>query len=251
MAVTPAGAEVAQMAATNWKKIWKQELQPQADKRYYKKKNADKKFAAKKDTYTKADDASHEGRERREVRRREPDRCIRGAPTPSSDRRRPSDMELATRSASACVLPAAPTAHYIAAASLLRPVAPAPRSAPGASPGTSASSSPEPSTPPTASDQRRWHRRPGVRFGASTSISATAAGAVVRVRQLGWCARSAGHVGATEPGGARAAAERTPHVGVPDCGEGGRGLPSPCDPGAQPRPVSRRGRSTRATSPTR
>lgn len=55
MAVTPAGAEVAQMAATNWKKIWKQELQPQADKRYYKKKNADKKFAAKKDTYTKAE----------------------------------------------------------------------------------------------------------------------------------------------------------------------------------------------------
>ncbi len=89
MAVTPAGAEVAQMAATNWKKIWKQELQPQADKRYYKKKNADKKFAAKKDTYTKAETLQqdgdgrevpaqgqlrdrrvvlHEGRERREVR---------------------------------------------------------------------------------------------------------------------------------------------------------------------------------------
>jgi hypothetical protein len=55
LAVTPAGAEVAQLAATNWKKIWKQELQPQADKRYYKKSKADKKFAAKADTYTKTE----------------------------------------------------------------------------------------------------------------------------------------------------------------------------------------------------
>jgi hypothetical protein len=55
LAVTPAGAEVKQLAATNWKKIWKQELQPQADKRYYKKSKADNKFAAKADTYTKTD----------------------------------------------------------------------------------------------------------------------------------------------------------------------------------------------------
>ncbi|WP_107771223.1 hypothetical protein [Nocardioides sediminis] len=55
LAVTPAGAEVAQLAATNWKKIWKQELQPYADKRYYKKSKADKTFAAKADTYTKTD----------------------------------------------------------------------------------------------------------------------------------------------------------------------------------------------------
>lgn len=46
MAVTPAGAEVAQ-AATSWKKIWKKHLQPQADKRYYKKKVANRKFARK------------------------------------------------------------------------------------------------------------------------------------------------------------------------------------------------------------
>ncbi len=32
MAVTPAGAEVAQAAATSWKKIWKKELKPLAAK---------------------------------------------------------------------------------------------------------------------------------------------------------------------------------------------------------------------------
>jgi hypothetical protein len=58
MAVTPAGAEVAQSAATNWKKIWKKKLQPLADKRYYTKKQSDATFARKTDLgnyYTKAE----------------------------------------------------------------------------------------------------------------------------------------------------------------------------------------------------
>ncbi len=40
---TPAGAALA----TNWGKIWKTKLQPKADKRYYKKTQANKKFAPK------------------------------------------------------------------------------------------------------------------------------------------------------------------------------------------------------------
>lgn len=59
--VTPAGAEVSQFAATNWKKIWKKKLQPQADKRYYTKAASDTKYSTKAETgaafanyYTKA-----------------------------------------------------------------------------------------------------------------------------------------------------------------------------------------------------
>ncbi len=60
-AVSPAGAEVSQAAATNWKKIWKKKLQPLADKRYYKKSASDAKYSTKTETsaafanyYTKA-----------------------------------------------------------------------------------------------------------------------------------------------------------------------------------------------------
>jgi len=59
--VTPAGAEVSQFAATNWKKIWKKKLQPLADKRYYKKSASDAKYSTKTEVsaafanyYTKA-----------------------------------------------------------------------------------------------------------------------------------------------------------------------------------------------------
>jgi hypothetical protein len=59
--VSPAGAEVSQFAATNWKKIWKKKLQPLADKRYYKKSASDAKYSTKAETgaafanyYTKA-----------------------------------------------------------------------------------------------------------------------------------------------------------------------------------------------------
>lgn len=44
MAVTPAGAEVTQAAATSWKKIWKKQLRPLADKRYYTKDQSDTAF---------------------------------------------------------------------------------------------------------------------------------------------------------------------------------------------------------------
>lgn len=60
-AVSPAGAEVEQFAATNWKKIWKKKLQPLADKRYYTKSASDAKYSTKAETgsafanyYTKA-----------------------------------------------------------------------------------------------------------------------------------------------------------------------------------------------------
>ena len=66
-AVTPAGAEVADAAATNWKKIWKKNLKPLADKRYYTKKQSNAKYSTKTETstllgnyYTKAQsDASY------------------------------------------------------------------------------------------------------------------------------------------------------------------------------------------------
>ncbi len=47
MAVTPAGAEVSNAVATNWKKIWKKNLKPLADRRYYKKSASDAKYATK------------------------------------------------------------------------------------------------------------------------------------------------------------------------------------------------------------
>lgn len=47
LAITPAGAEVSQSLATSWKKIWKKELKPLADKRYYKKSQSDAKYASK------------------------------------------------------------------------------------------------------------------------------------------------------------------------------------------------------------
>src|SRR6476646_5017472 len=47
MAVTPAGAEVSNAVATNWKKIWKKNLKPLADKRYYTKAQGDTKYATK------------------------------------------------------------------------------------------------------------------------------------------------------------------------------------------------------------
>lgn len=45
MATTPAGAEVAQSAATNWKKIWTKKIQRHADARYYKKADSDARYA--------------------------------------------------------------------------------------------------------------------------------------------------------------------------------------------------------------
>jgi hypothetical protein len=47
MAVTPAGAEVSNAVATNWKKIWKKELKQHADKRYYTKKASDTRYQPK------------------------------------------------------------------------------------------------------------------------------------------------------------------------------------------------------------
>ena len=47
MAVTPAGAEVNKAVATNWKKIWKKNLKPLADKRYSTKKASDAKYQPK------------------------------------------------------------------------------------------------------------------------------------------------------------------------------------------------------------
>ena len=47
LAVTPAGAEVSQVAATNWKKIWKKNLKPLADRRYYTKAQSDTKYQPK------------------------------------------------------------------------------------------------------------------------------------------------------------------------------------------------------------
>ena len=47
MAVTPAGAEVTNAVATNWKKIWKKNLKPLADQRYYTKAKSNAKYQPK------------------------------------------------------------------------------------------------------------------------------------------------------------------------------------------------------------
>jgi len=47
MAVTPAGAEVSSAVATQWKKVWKKELRPMADKRYHTKKQSDAAYQPK------------------------------------------------------------------------------------------------------------------------------------------------------------------------------------------------------------
>lgn len=47
LAVTPAGAEVSQFAATNWKKVWKKNLKPLADRRFYTKAQSDTKYQPK------------------------------------------------------------------------------------------------------------------------------------------------------------------------------------------------------------
>ncbi len=62
-AVSPAGAEVSQFAATNWKKIWKKKLQPHADKRYYTKAASNAKYTAAGAAYSKAEaDAKYQAK---------------------------------------------------------------------------------------------------------------------------------------------------------------------------------------------
>ena len=58
MAITPAGAEVSQAAATSWKKIWKKNLKPLADRRYYTKSASKKTFATKAESAAAASAAA-------------------------------------------------------------------------------------------------------------------------------------------------------------------------------------------------
>lgn len=55
VAVTPAGAEVQEQAASGWGKIWKKKLQDKADRRYYTKTQSDTKYAVKGEAYTKGE----------------------------------------------------------------------------------------------------------------------------------------------------------------------------------------------------
>jgi hypothetical protein len=50
-AVLPAtAADVGRAAATNWSQVWRNELQPLADQRYYTKKKSDRRYARKPST---------------------------------------------------------------------------------------------------------------------------------------------------------------------------------------------------------
>lgn len=138
MAITPAGAEVSQMA-TNWTKIWKKKLQPQADKRYYKKSESDAKYATKTESdakyqakgsyatagssYTKAESDAKYAVKPVVLRG---DWVITGVPA----------GDIGTASVGFGVtLPAAPTAHYIAAGATPPPGCSGSYSSPGASAG--------------------------------------------------------------------------------------------------------------------
>jgi hypothetical protein len=118
MAVTPAGAEVSSAVATNWKKIWKKNLKPLADKRYYTKKKSTEVFESKGSGYTKGEsDAKYAGagssftKAESDARYR-PTALIQGVSIQDLN------ATAASQSAGAAIsfgvtLSAAPTVHYI------------------------------------------------------------------------------------------------------------------------------------------
>ena len=155
-AVAPAAAEdSAQFAATNWKKVWKNDLQQYADKRYYTKKKSDKKYATKTTlgnyytkaqtdatyatkalTYSKADsDAKYAyyTKAQADAKYAPYPSLIRGTIVPACAPVRPAST---LRSRSGVTLSAAPTAHYIPLGGApCRPAARAPPAAPNAACG--------------------------------------------------------------------------------------------------------------------
>lgn len=118
MAVTPAGAEVSNAVATNWKKIWKKNLRPLADRRYYTKAKSDARYQPKGlyetagSGYTKAEsDAKY-------YSKTESDARYRGTALLHGVTIQDLNATAAGQSAGAAIpfgvtLSAAPTVHYI------------------------------------------------------------------------------------------------------------------------------------------
>jgi hypothetical protein len=114
MAVTPAGAEVSSAVATNWKKIWKKNLQPQADKRYYTKKKTNRTFVSKSDADAKyAPAGSSYSKAESDARYPSRTQLIRGTILLSASATAAGDF-MSESISFGTTLSAAPTPHYIA-----------------------------------------------------------------------------------------------------------------------------------------
>jgi hypothetical protein len=132
MAVTPAGAEVSQAVATNWKKIWKKNLKPLADKRYYTKSKSDAKYQAKGSYetagsgYSKAEsDAKYQSKTQ----------VIRGTFFAGGNSAAGSTLISGGGISFGVTFSAAPTVHYIKVGDPIPADCPGTAAAPDASPG--------------------------------------------------------------------------------------------------------------------
>jgi hypothetical protein len=114
--VAPAVAsQDASYAATNWKKIWKKKLQRYADKRYYTKKKARKKFATKAELggyYTKAQSDANYYTKAQSDAKYTPYTLIRGTTIQSTQAAGAGD-NASDSIAFGVTLSAAPTVNYI------------------------------------------------------------------------------------------------------------------------------------------
>lgn len=153
MAVTPAGAEVSSAVATNWKKIWKKNLKPLADKRYYTKAQSDATYQpkgsyetagsgySKAETYSKAEADAKYAAAGSGYSQAESD--AKFAPYPSLLRGTFSVVGPATAASQefsnsvsfGVQFPAAPTAHFINAGAVPPAGCSGTPTAPNASPG--------------------------------------------------------------------------------------------------------------------
>jgi hypothetical protein len=128
LVVTPAGAEVSQAAATNWKKIWKKKLQPHADKRYYKKSASDAKYSTKAES-----DAKYSTKAESDAKYVRKPALITGGYYQASYSEGGTALTYVIDFGA--TLSAAPTAHYIEAGAVPPAECPGTVSAPDAAPG--------------------------------------------------------------------------------------------------------------------
>ena len=145
MAVTPAGAEVSQAAATSWKKIWKKNLKPLADKRYYTKAQSDTKYATKAESAASAAAAQAGANTATDTKLqgyyKKAEADARYAPMPGLIRGSyglqvaPNTGALAVSVSFGVTLSAAPTVHYITEGSPVPAGCTGTVAAPGANPG--------------------------------------------------------------------------------------------------------------------
>ncbi len=120
LAVTPAGAEVSNAVATNWKKIWKKKLRPLADRRYYTKAQSDAKYQPKGSYeaagsgYTKAEsDAKYYNKTESDAKYQSKAQVIRGTFFAGGGSAAGSQLLSGEGISFGVTFSATPTVHYI------------------------------------------------------------------------------------------------------------------------------------------